>query len=124
MTRAAVVCALLLLLLVWRAVVAENPVVSIQVHPRVAHAPASFILNVRITRDVSNRWLEIVCDGGEYYRESDIQLDGDAGPSAWRFENLLRDVPMGQYVCEASVYNLNAPTTRAQTTFSVVGLFP
>jgi hypothetical protein len=63
--------------------------------PKISFAPASVRIRARIEPNASNRLLTIVADGENFYRSSEIQLDGDQAPRV--FELDLRSVPAGDY---------------------------
>jgi hypothetical protein len=42
-----------------------------------------------------NRSLEVVAESGEFYRSSEVQLEGATAPAAMSFE--FRDLPGGDY---------------------------
>ena len=71
---------------------------TLAVTPAVAFAPATVRIRARIAPSVDNRLLTIVADGAEFYRSSDVQLEGDQGPQT--VELFFKDVPGGEYeVC-------------------------
>jgi hypothetical protein len=53
------------------------------------------VVRATITADPRNRTIAVVAESSEYYRSSEIQLDGDKAPHTTVFE--FRDVPSGQY---------------------------
>jgi len=68
---------------------------TIAVSPAFAFAPATVRVRARIEPNADNRRLTIVADGVEFYRSSEIQIDGEQAPKT--FELFLRDVPGGEY---------------------------
>jgi hypothetical protein len=65
------------------------------VTPAHSFAPATVSIRARIEPSAENRALAIVADGADFYRSSEIQLDGDQAPKTveLRFSNL----PGGDY---------------------------
>jgi hypothetical protein len=55
------------------------------------------VLRVRVSIEPSaaNRSLEVIADGDQFYRSSEIQLDGDHSPATFNLE--MRDLPEGDY---------------------------
>ena len=72
----------------------EGPL-RVTVSPIHSFAPATVTIRARIEPSVENRMLAIVADGDDFYRSSEIQLDGDHAPKSvnLRFSNL----PGGEY---------------------------
>jgi hypothetical protein len=67
----------------------------LSVTPAQSFAPATVLVRARIEPRAENRWLALVADGPNFYRSSEIQLDGDQAPKTveLRFSNL----PGGDY---------------------------
>jgi len=72
-----------------------NDRLSIKVTPSVSFAPANLIVQTTVTADNANRSIEIVAESEQFYRSSEIQLDGDRAPHTTRFE--FKSLPSGQY---------------------------
>ena len=68
---------------------------KIAVSPAQSFAPALLRVRVRVEPSVDNRSLEVIADSGEFYRSSEIQLEGDRSPATIDLE--LRGVPEGDY---------------------------
>jgi hypothetical protein len=68
---------------------------TIAVSPAQSFAPAFLRVRVRVEPNVDNRSLEVIADSGDFYRSSEIQLEGDRSPATFQIE--LRDVPEGEY---------------------------
>ena len=62
-----------------------------------AHSFAPAVLRVRVSIEPSavNRSLEVIADGDQFYRSSEIQLEGDHSPATFNLE--MRDLPAGDY---------------------------
>jgi len=72
---------------------------ALRVSPRVAFAPANLIVRATIAADKENRAIEIIADSGDFYRSSEIQLDGEQAPKTTYSE--FRSVPSGAYTVRA-----------------------
>jgi len=68
---------------------------TIKVSPAVAFAPANLIVRTMIEADAKNRFVEIVAESSDFYRSSEIQLDGEHAPRTTTFE--FRSLPPGIY---------------------------
>lgn len=68
---------------------------TMRVSPSVAFAPANLVVKTTVEANEENRALEIVAESMEFYRSSEMQLDGDRAPrtTMWRFPSL----PSGSY---------------------------
>ena len=74
---------------------------SIKVSPTVAFAPANLTMRTTVVPDSRNRMLQIVAESADYYRSSDIQLDGERAPRTTLVD--FRSVPGGMYQISASL---------------------
>lgn len=74
---------------------AANERLSIKVTPRQAFAPVNLRVSVRIDPNNSNRALAIVADSEDFYRSSEIPLDGDRAPHVVTVD--FPNVPGGDY---------------------------
>jgi hypothetical protein len=68
---------------------------TLAVAPTVSMAPAYMRIRVRIEPSAGNRLLTIVADGSEFYRSSDVQLEGDQAPKT--VERSFSNLPSGEY---------------------------
>ena len=73
--------------------------ISMKVSPAVAFAPANLVVRATIEADADNRAVEIVAESADFYRSSQIQLEGDKAPRTNRFE--FRSLPPGTYEVRA-----------------------
>jgi hypothetical protein len=80
-----------------RAGVAEK--LTMRVTPAVAFAPANLIVRAMIVADAENRAVEIIAESNDYYRASEVQLDGENAPRTSTFE--FRSLPPGNYAVKA-----------------------
>ena len=83
----------------------------VRVSPAVSFAPANLIVRATIEADSSNRSVEIIAESAEFYRSSEIQLDGDNAPRTNLFE--FRSLPSGTYEVKAILYGADGQA-RAQ----------
>ncbi len=79
--------------------VGANDKLAIRVSPAVAFAPATLRVQTTIEADEANRSIEIIAESEEFYRSSEMQLDGDAAPRTTYFQ--FRSLPTGQYSVRA-----------------------
>jgi hypothetical protein len=72
----------------------------IAVSPARSMAPSNLNIRARVIPHAENRALEIVAESDEFYRSSQVPLEGDRAPATIMFE--FRGVPGGEY----SVYGI------------------
>ena len=75
--------------------VGANDKLALRVSPAVAFAPANLSVQATIEADPGNRSIEIVAESPDFYRSSEMQLDGDAAPRTSLFQ--FRSLPTGMY---------------------------
>ena len=68
---------------------------SVKISPAVCFAPANLIVRAIVEADVRNRAIEIVAESDDFYRASEVQLDGENAPRTTTFE--FRSLPSGSY---------------------------
>ena len=68
---------------------------TMTVTPAAALAPSPLRVRVRIEPSDENRSLMVSADSGEFYRSSEIQLNGERAPKTIEVE--FREVPEGAY---------------------------
>jgi len=68
---------------------------TIKVSPAISFAPANLNVRAMIEADAENRAVEVVADSVNFYRSSEIQLEGDKAPRTTTFE--FRSLPPGTY---------------------------
>jgi hypothetical protein len=68
---------------------------TIKVSPAISFAPANLNVRAMIEVDAQNRMVEVVADSANFYRSSEIQLEGDKAPRTTNFE--FRSLPPGTY---------------------------
>src|SRR5882672_9119342 len=74
---------------------------TLKVSPSVSFAPANLIVRTQIEADAQNRAVEIVAESPEFYRSSEIQLDGERAARTNTFE--FRSLPPGTYEVKATL---------------------
>ena len=72
-----------------------NEPLRMQVSPSVARAPALLTVRVTVEAAADNRLLRVVAESGDFYRSSEVQLDGTNAPPLEVFE--FRNLPTGLY---------------------------
>jgi len=73
-----------------------------KVSPAVAFAPANLVVRATIEVDAGNRAVEIVAESADFYRSSEIQLEGDRAARITTFE--FRSLPPGTYEVRAKLF--------------------
>jgi hypothetical protein len=91
-------CAVAILALISAAAGADGKL-SMKVSPAVAFAPANLSVRTTIASAADNRAIEIVAESGDFYRSSEMQLDGESAPKTTIFQ--FRSLPMGEYSVRA-----------------------
>jgi hypothetical protein len=69
--------------------------VSMHVSPQMAFAPVDLNVRATVEADPDNRSIQVVADSSEFYRSSEIQLDGEHAPRTTIVS--FRGVPSGHY---------------------------
>jgi hypothetical protein len=64
--------------------------------PRQSFEPSNLTVRARVIPDAGNRALEIVAEAEDFYRSSQIELDGNHSPAMVVFE--FHDLPGGNYL--------------------------
>jgi hypothetical protein len=85
--------------LLFSGVVGANDRLAMRVSPAVAFAPANLVVRTTVEPDPSNRAMEIIAESPEFYRSSEVQLDGEHAPRTSMFE--FKSVPSGEYMVRA-----------------------
>jgi hypothetical protein len=68
---------------------------TLRVSPAVSFAPANLVVRATIQADAANRAVEVVAESNDFYRSSEIELDGQNAPRTNTFE--FRSLPSGTY---------------------------
>jgi hypothetical protein len=83
-----------------------------QVSPIVAFAPAALTVTVTVLADDENRSLQVVAESLDYYRSSQISLDGKTAARLNVFK--FRDLPTGLYQITSVLIGTNGHRAIAQ----------
>lgn len=75
--------------------------VAIRVNPEVTYAPANLWVRAEVEARPENRRLEITAESAEFFRSSEVQLDGKYAPRVSFFQ--FHSLPAGDYIVTASV---------------------
>ena len=70
-----------------------------RVSPAVAFAPANLVVRATVASNAENRTVAIIAESQDFYRSSEIQLNGDQAPRISQFE--FRSLPPGTYEVKA-----------------------
>jgi hypothetical protein len=81
---------------------------ALHVSPNICFAPADLVVRATVESDAGNRAIEVVADSGEFFRASEIQLDGDKAPHTTTIE--FRNLPSGAYEVKATLIGANGRT--------------
>ena len=68
---------------------------TLAVTPAQSFAPATVRIRARVEPSAENRLLAIIADGEDYYRSSEIQLEGDQAPPTTELQ--FPSLPGGNY---------------------------
>ena len=82
--------------------------ITLKVSPAVAFAPANLVVRATIVADADNRAIEIVADSENFYRSSEIELEGEKAARTSTFE--FRSLPPGTYEVRASLLGTHGET--------------
>ena len=75
--------------------------IAIIVSPTVAFAPANLIVRTMIEVDPENRAVTLIAESDDFYRSSEIPLEGDKAPRTTTFE--FHSLPPGIYEVRATL---------------------
>jgi hypothetical protein len=75
--------------------------ITINVSPAVSFAPANLVVRATIAADPDNRAVQIVAESDDFYRSSELELDGARAPRTTRLE--FRSLPSGTYLVSANL---------------------
>jgi hypothetical protein len=78
---------------------------TMRVSPAVAYAPANLIVRTSVAADSANRSMEIIAESDDFYRSSEIQIDGERAAKTTQIE--FRSVPGGAYSVTAILKGAN-----------------
>ena len=104
---AAVLSGICLTLAVSALSISSTSPLKLKVTPPVAFAPGHFNVQVSIEADPDNRMLEVAVESRDFYRSSQVQLNGSSAPrlSVMQFGNL----PAGDYEVSGVLVGTRGP---------------
>jgi hypothetical protein len=75
--------------------------ITMKVSPAISFAPANLVVRAMIEANAENRAVEIIAESQDFYRSSQIQLEGEKAPRTNTFE--FRSLPPGTYEVRANL---------------------
>jgi hypothetical protein len=82
--------------------------ITLKVSPAVAFAPANLVVRATIECDADNRAVQISAESPDFYRSSEIQLEGERAARTNMFE--FRSLPPGTYEVRATLLGTGGQT--------------
>ncbi len=79
--------------------------ITMKVSPAVAFAPANLIVRATVIADADNRAVQIIAESEDFYRSSELQLNGDQAARTSMFE--FHSLPPGSYEVRANLIGSN-----------------
>lgn len=79
--------------------------IRMQVSPSVSRAPADLVVRVSVEAAADNRILQVVAESPDFYRSSQITIDGERTPPLSVFE--FRNMPSGLYSVTGVLIGVN-----------------
>jgi hypothetical protein len=73
----------------------SSSLLNVRVTPPVTFAPGFLTVHVTVQPTPENRLLEVIAESDDYYRRSEVSLDGERAARMNVFE--LKDLPSGMY---------------------------
>ena len=98
---------------------AADAPVTLAVRPTILFAGRDVRTTVHTPRDARNRELRIVVEAADYYKSSDVQLDGTDAPATHQFN--WQGLPSGAYRVEAILTREGGETRSVTQCFAVLG---
>jgi hypothetical protein len=84
---------------------------TMKVSPAIAFAPANLVVRTTVEADAGNRAIEIVAESPDFYRSSEMQLEGEKAARTTTFE--FRSLPPGIYEVRAKLYGADGQARAA-----------
>ncbi|MBI3493384.1 MAG: hypothetical protein HY047_16630 [Acidobacteria bacterium] len=91
---------------------------TMRVSPAVAFAPATVRVRATVEADPENRGIEIIAESPDFYRSSEIPLDGEHAPRTTIVE--FRSLPGGTYEVTAVLIGVSDRRTKVSQYVNVV----
>ena len=79
--------------------------ITMKVSPAVSFAPANLIVRATVLADADNRAVQIIAESADFYRSSEVQLEGEQAARTNRVE--FRSLPPGTYEVRANLLRNN-----------------
>lgn len=92
---------------------------SVRVTPAMAPEPAIVMVTALVEADDRNRSLEIIASSDDYYRSSQVQLEGRGARRTFDFE--FHDIPQGRYEVTGTLTGTDGRRVEVTRVFVVVG---
>jgi hypothetical protein len=97
-----------------------NDRLALKVSPTVCLAPANLVVRATVEANAANRSIEVVAESEDFYRSSQMQLEGDRAPRTTLFE--FRSLPTGYYQVRAILRDVSGKELASiQEPINVVG---
>jgi hypothetical protein len=98
----------------------EPEPLTMKVSPAMSFAPANLVVRASIQPNADNRVFEVVAESDDFYRSSEVQLDGERAPRTNSIE--YRSLPPGQYEVRAVLLGADGrPRATVRQSVVVVG---
>jgi len=121
MNKRAAVAVLFALTLPLTAALDAGQPLRMQVSPSIARAPADLVVRISLDADAGDRFLRVVAESADFYRSSEIPIDGDRAPALNVFE--FRNLPSDQYAVTGILVGLNGPRAKVSRIATVQPTF-
>ena len=89
----------------------------LQASPAMSRAPGFVTIRVLLEPDAGDRFLRIVAESPNFYRSSEVQMDGADAPPLSVFE--FRDLPEGLYSVTGTLVGVHGQRAQAGTLIKV-----
>jgi hypothetical protein len=97
-----------------------NDRLSLKVSPAVSFAPANLVIRAMVSADDNNRFIEIRAESDDFYRSSQIQLEGKKAPRTTLV--YFRSLPGGAYHVSATLKDASGrQRAYVQSNITVIG---
>ena len=97
-----------------------NDRLSMKVSPAVSFAPANLVIRATVAADDDNRLIEITAESDDFYRSSEIQLEGKKAPRTTLV--YFRSLPGGAYSVRATLKDASGhERALVQSNITVIG---
>lgn len=87
---------------------AGDEAITVSVTPAMSVEPANVCVHVMVVPNAANRAMEIAVESANYYRSSEVSLDGDRAARSTMFD--YRELPAGDYELRGILLGENGQT--------------